>query len=341
MSLKTRKIEVHAFAEGFRAATRVAEETLPDPGPGQVLVRNLYAGVNGFFDTCAARNELPSVPLAPPFDAGVEAVGHVLAVGPGVSGLGPGDAVSTWRFGTGYREHQLADVRDVWKVREASPAVVAIRPTGISALVGLEQAGGLSSGEVVAVSGAAGGLGHFAVQVAKRAGNHVIGICGGPEKAGIARRLGCDRVIDYRREDVRETLAREYPRGVDLAFDSAGGAVLDAFVDALAPRGRLVMTGWSSELGQGGRRLDHAGVLAKLYWKAASIRGFQNPLYHEFKDDATRRLLDWHERGELTVLVDPTPFQGLERVADAVEHLLSGRSRGKVVVRLPGSARAD
>jgi len=334
MSVKTRKIEVHAFGQSFRAATRIMEETLPDPGAGQVLVRNLYAGVNGFFDTCGARNELPSLTLAPPFDTGVEAVGHVLAVGPGVGGLAAGDAVSTWRFGTGYREHQLADVRDVWKVREASPAVVAIRPTGISALVGLERAGALGSGEVVAVSAAAGGLGQFAVQVAKRAGNHVIGICGGPEKADIARRLGCERVVDYRSEDVRDALAREYPRGVDLAFDSTGGPVLDALVDALAPRGRLVMSGWSSELGQGGRRLDHAGVLSKLYWKSASIRGFQNPLYPEYRDDATRRLLDWHDRGELIVLVDPTPFEGLERIADAVEHLLSGRSQGKVVVRL-------
>jgi len=334
MSLKTRKIEVQAFAETFRGAARIVEETLPDPGPGQVLVRNLYAGVNGFFDTCAVRNELPNVPLAPPFDAGVEAVGHVVAVGPGVTGLSAGDAVSTWRFGTGYREHQLADVGDVWKVREASPAVVAIRPTGISALVGLEQAGGLTSGEVVAVSAAAGGLGHFAAQIAKRAGNHVIGICGGAEKAALARRLGCDRVIDYHHEDVGEALSREYPRGVQLAFDSAGGAVLEAFVDNLAPRGRLVMSGWSSELGRGGKRSDHAGVLAKLYWKSASVRGFQNPLYPEFRDEATRRLLDWHERGELTVLVDPTAFEGLDRVADAVEHLLSGRSRGKVVVRL-------
>ncbi len=332
--MRGRKIEVHAFARDFRSATRLVEEELADPGPGQVLVRNRYAGGYGFFDTCVARNEIPRMRLDPPFDAGVEAVGHVVAAGPGVSGLGEGDAVSTWRFGTGYRDYQLADARDAWKVPEASPQIVAIRPSGVSALVGLEQAGGLVSREVVAISAAAGGLGHFAVQIAKRAGNHVVGTCGGAEKEELVRQLGCDRVIDYRREDIGEVLAREYPKGVDLAYDSAGGAVLEAFLEHLAVRGRLVVSGWSSEMGPDRKPSEHPGLLSKLYWKSASIRGFQNPLYPECHDEATRRLLELYHGGELNVFIDPEPFEGLERVADAVEHLLSGRSRGKVVVRL-------
>jgi NADPH-dependent curcumin reductase CurA len=72
----------------------------------------------------------------------------------------------------------------------------------------------------------------------------------------------------------------------------------------------------------------------KLYWKSASIRGFQNQAFPEFFTEAAGRILDLYYRGRLRALVDPTPFVGLGQVADAVEHLLAGRNAGKVVVRL-------
>jgi NADPH-dependent curcumin reductase CurA len=333
--LSSRKVVLPAFGPDFRAATRIIEEPVPPPASGQVLIRNRYAGVNGFFDSCICRNQLPYRRLTLPLDMGVEAVGEVIEVGEGVRGLRVGDAVSTVHFGGGYRELQVVDEGRAWKLREASPQALAVRPSGVSALVALEQVGHLGSGEVVAVSAAAGGLGHFAVQIAKRAGNHVIGTCGGPEKAEMLRALGCDRVIDHRAEEIGAVLGREYAAGVDLAFDSVGGAVFETLLSHLAVRGRLVMCGFASEVGSD--RPGSAGALRiaeSLYWKAASLGTFQNALFPEFADDASRRLLDLLDRGGLEACIDPTPFRGIERAADAVEHLLSGRSRGKVVLGL-------
>jgi NADPH-dependent curcumin reductase CurA len=129
-------------------------------------------------------------------------------------------------------------------------------------------------------------------------------------------------------------LAREYPKGLDIAYDSVGGAIFDAFLDHLAMRGRLIISGHTSDFDQPVVDVPQPRLYHKLYWKSASVRAFQNPAFREFFADAARRILDLYYAGGLRVLIDPRPFVGLESVPDAVEYLLSGRSRGKVVVRL-------
>ncbi|MGE0455228.1 MAG: zinc-binding dehydrogenase [Vicinamibacteria bacterium] len=332
MRLLTRSLRLHRFAPSFREAARIDEDELRAPGAGELLVRNRFAGVNGFFDTCVCRNELPYRTLTPPLDLGVEAVGEVVAVGPGVPGLRPGDCVSTTRFGGGYREHQLVAAADAWPVAAASAEIAAIRPTGVSALVALEQVAQLRPGETIAISAAAGGLGQFLVQIARRLGARVIAICGGPEKQAFVRELGCELALDHRARPLREALAEACPRGIDVGFDSVGGDVLECLLDALAPRGRLVVAGRAASLGQPAP--SRPDVVERLYWKAASIRAFQNALYPEYAAEASRRLLAWHAAGELRVRIDPVRFRGLAQAADAVEHLLSGRSCGKVVLEL-------
>jgi NADPH-dependent curcumin reductase CurA len=119
-----------------------------------------------------------------------------------------------------------------------------------------------------------------------------------------------------------------------VAYDSAGGEIFDAFVDHLAHRGRLVISGHTSDFDKEVELIAQPRVYRKLYWKSASLRAFQNQAFPEFFAEAAERILDLYYRGRLRVLVDPTPFNGLERTADAVEHLLSGRNRGKVVVAI-------
>ena len=86
----------------------------------------------------------------------------------------------------------------------------------------LERVGEMSSHEVVMVTAAAGGTGHIAVQLAKLAGNHVIGTCGSEAKSRLLTELGCDRVINYRLENVADVLKNEYPHGVNLVFECIG-----------------------------------------------------------------------------------------------------------------------
>lgn len=329
-----RKLVIHELTGDFRTSTSVAAEQWADPGPGQVVVRNRWAGCNAIFDKNLCRNRIRYVDVKPPYDMGIESVGEVVAVGPGVTGFGEGDAVATTRLGTGYREYQVAEVERLIHVREATPEILTLVPTGISGMVGLERIGELHGGETVAVSAAAGGLGHIVVQLAKLAGSHVIGLTGSDEKAALLRSLGVDRVVNYRREDLRRVLAEEYPRGIDIAYDSVGGEIFDAFLDHLAMRGRLVISGHTSDFDKPVEAIAQPRLYHKLYWKSASVRAFQNQAFREYFDDAARRILELYYAGRLRVLVDPTPFHGLESIADASEYILAGRNSGKVVIRI-------
>ncbi|MDX2222782.1 MAG: zinc-binding dehydrogenase [Rhodospirillaceae bacterium] len=333
-----RKFVLERFGEDFRACTRIVETPWQDPGDGEMVVRNVLAGVNGVYDYNMMRNAVAYMTFTTPTDMGIEVVGRVAAVGRGVTGFKEGDAVATWKVGTGYRDYQVAEAGRLHKIDAPTAEMLTLFPTGVSGLIGLTRAGELSTGEVVAVSAAAGGLGHIVVQVAKLAGNHVIGIAGGAEKCALLRTIGCDRSIDYRTEDVAEALKREYPAGVNLAYDSVGGTIYDALVDNLAVRGRLVISGYTSEVGKPLQTVTQGRAWTKLYFKSASIRGFINPHYQEFWPEAAARLLDLYDKNQIRVFVDPRRFEGLEAVPEAVDYLLSGRNIGKIVVRLaPGA----
>ncbi|TQD79340.1 hypothetical protein C1H46_035114 [Malus baccata] len=111
------------------------------------------------------------------------------------------------------------------------------------------EAGQMESGKVVLVTAAAGGTGQFAVQLAKLAGNTVVATCGGAEKAKHLKELGVDRVIDYKAEDVKTVLRKEYPKGVDIIYESVGGDMFDLCLNALAVYGRLIVIGMISQAG--------------------------------------------------------------------------------------------
>lgn len=329
-----RKLVIKQVTGDFRSSTGVVSEDWRDPEQGEVVIRNAYAGCNAIFDKNLCRNSIRYVDVKPPFDMGIEAIGEIVAVGPGVTHLREGDTVASNRLGSGYREYQVANVERVIRVREASPEILSLIPTGISAMVGLERIGEVRAGDTVAVSAAAGGLGHFVVQLAKLRGCHVIALTGSDDKLALLQQLGADRVINYRSDNLREILASEYPRGLDVAYDSVGGEIFDAFVDHVAFRGRVVVSGHTSDFDKEIEFVPQPRAYRKLYWKSASIRGFQNQAFPEFFAEAAERILDLYYRGRLRALVDPTPFVGVESTADAVEHLLAGRNSGKVVVTL-------
>jgi NADPH-dependent curcumin reductase CurA len=333
-----RAIQLERFAGSFREAADIITLPARAPGPGELSVRNAWCGVNGIFDTQIARDAVDYVKIKPPTITGVEAIGRVDAIGDQVTGFELGDAVVTVRFGGGYREANTADASRFAKVPGPEREWLALASTGVSALLALDV-GEAKAGEVVAVSAAAGGLGHFIVQLAKLRGCRVVAVCGGPEKCAHVRALGADRVIDHRAEDVGAVLAREFKDQLDVAIDTVGGAIFDAFADNLAVHGRLVAAGAAQDLEGRPEIVTAPRIVHKLYYKGASIRGFMNGLLTERWPEARAVLFDLYRRGQLRVTFDQAPFDGLEQVYDAVERLLSGRSMGKVVVNLdPASA---
>jgi NADPH-dependent curcumin reductase CurA len=158
-------------------------------------------------------------------------------------------------------------------------------------------------------------------------------VCSGPEKVELLQTLGCDRPIDRGAEDLAKVLAHEYPHGVDLAIDSVGGQVFDTVLASLGVGGRLVVVGYASDMGPGRPEPVHRPrMYTDLYWKAASVRGFQNAFLAADHRPALDRLLRLYSDGRLRVAIDPTHFRGIESILEAVDHLVSGASIGKVVV---------
>jgi NADPH-dependent curcumin reductase CurA len=328
-----RKLIAIQLSDTFRSSITIAELPIPKPAADEIVIRNHYAGINAGFDTLLCRGKVPYTRLTPPFDLGVEAVGEVVAIGENVHTLKVGDAVATTMRGCGYREYQAIAANLAVKIRNAAPEILTLMPTGISALVALEKVGEMTSGEVVLITAAAGGIGHIAVQLAKLAGNHVIGVCGSDAKVALLEKLGCDRIINYRTEPLDTVLQHEYPNGINLAFDCIGRQVFDICVDHLATRGRLVVVGFISEYANDLEAVTQPRIYQKLFWKSASVRGFLMPHFAEYSEEARDRLLDLFYTDKLNVAVDPTVFQGIESIPDAVEYLLSGQNCGKVVVK--------
>ncbi|XP_043714536.1 uncharacterized protein LOC122662897 [Telopea speciosissima] len=250
------KIVVHTLSHNFRSATNIVCTPLKLPiKRHHVLLKIIYAGVNAsdvnfssgrYFG--GSEKELAS---RLPFDAGFEAVGIIAALGDSVNDLKIGTPAAVMTFGS-YSEFFMVHSKHVLPVERPDPEVVAMLTSGLTASIALEKAARMESGKTVLVTAAAGGTGQFAVQLAKLAGNTVVATCGGKEKAALLKELGVDRVIDYKAEDIKSVLKKEFPKGVDIIYESVGGEMFDLCLNALAIYGWLVVIGMISQQEMGG-----------------------------------------------------------------------------------------
>ncbi len=224
---------------------KVEDVAVPEPGPGEILVRHEAIGLN-FIDTYHRSGlypvELPAVP-------GLEAAGIVEAVGEGVETLKPGDRVA---YGAGplgaYAEYRVMPAGRVAKVPDGIDAETAAAAMlkGLTAWYLLRETHRVQPGETIVFLPAAGGVGLIAGQWAKALGARTIGVCSG-SKADLARAHGYDHVIDYTAEDmamrVREITDGE---GVPVVYDGVGAATFIPSLDCLRPRGLMVSFGNAS-----------------------------------------------------------------------------------------------
>ena len=333
MSTTYRKLVATKLSTDFREAAEIVEEEIPALKPHEVLIRNRYAAVNATDVNISGGRYQPGA--KPPIDLGAEAAGVVVEVGSAVKHLREGDAVLTSTLGGGYREYNVVRASNAIRVPEATPEALSIMVSGLTASIALDEVGEMSSGETVLVTAAAGGTGQYAVQLAKRAGNHVIGTCSSAEKVELLEDLGCDHPINYAEEDVADVLAERYPSGINLIYEGVGGPLFDVCVDALARYGRLISIGYVSEYKEGAERITQERIYTSLLPKSASVRGFFLPHFAEHFTEHMDKLMRLQKSGAIQVSIDDHVFEGIEQVPDAVEYLHSGDSRGKVVVQFP------
>lgn len=330
--------------ESFKDVAVVKEMPMREPQAGEVLVQVVYAGVNGGCETFRARGEhwfADNKLAAAGFALGAEGVGLVARVGPEVEGLAVGDAVSF--VGGAFAEYVVAQAARCSKIKEASAAAVAARISGTTAMGAVVKMGQATERQVVLVTAGGGAAGSFAVQIAKQMGCDVVATCGSAEKAKLLCDLGCDTIINYRTRDVGEALSKTYPNGVDLVVEHVGGALFQTALEHLKPKGRLILVGYISEYPHNGAvESAHQFDLADIFWKqkVVEVPDTQQTIYGKLYPsmdaavEARREVEEMLEQGRIRAVIDPRPFVGVTQVVDAVEHMLSGKALGKVVVRI-------
>jgi NADPH:quinone reductase-like Zn-dependent oxidoreductase len=253
---------------------------------------------------------------------GTEVAGRVEAIGGNVTRLQPGDEV----FGTcdgSFAEYVCA--REDKLARKPSnlsfEQAAAVPVSGCTALHGLRDKGELRAGQRVLIVGAGGGVGTFAVQLAKSFGADVAGVCSAA-KADLVRSIGADDVIDYTREDFADG-RRHY----DLILDTAGNRSLSHLRRALTPRGTLVIVG-----GEGGGRWT--GGFGRQIVRAPVVSIFVGqrlrPLVSVERTEDLELLRERIEAGQVTPVIDRT--YPLDEVPAAIRYMREGRVGGKVVI---------
>jgi NADPH2:quinone reductase len=231
--------------DGPRDLRLVPDAPVPRPGPGELLIRVAAAGVN-FVDVSQSRGVFAGGPR-PPYVAGIEGAGEVVAVGEGVTGPEPGAHVIGAGIGGGaFAEYMVlpaaaaVPVPEGWADEQALGLVVSW-PTALAALKPL---GGIAPGQTVLIHAAAGGTGQAAVAMAKHYGATVIAAAS-PGKHDVVRALGADHVVDSRSDGLAaEVLRLTGGAGADLVLESVGGATLaESLAAAKRVTGRVVVYG--------------------------------------------------------------------------------------------------
>ena len=222
----------------------IALETapLPSPGPGQVLIEVVAAGVNR--PDVAQRAGLYPPPPGATEIPGLEVAGRIAALGEGVSGLSLGDEVCALVIGGGYAEFAVAEAGHCLPRPTPFSLVDAagLPETFFTVYSNVVQRGRLAKGESFLVHGGSSGIGATAIQMAKLFGARVFATAGSPEKCRFCEELGADTAINYKDSDFADAIKRlTEGRGVDVILDMIGASYLARNIKSLAPDGRLVM----------------------------------------------------------------------------------------------------
>ena len=246
---------------------------------------------------------------------GLDIAGTVEAVGTGVTRFGPGEEV----FGTctGALAEYVGTPEDKLERKPSNltfEQAAAVPTSGLAALHGIRDAGKVQPGRKVLINGASGGVGTFAVQIAKALGAEVTGVCS-TGNVELVRALGADQVIDYTQEDFTQGGPR-----YDLILDNAGNHSLSALRRALAPTGRLIPNSGSAGL----------GTFITAFVSSPFLRQQGRPYLSVPKLKDLTFLKELIEAGKVTPAIDRT--YPLSDAADAFRYLENGHARGKVVI---------
>jgi NADPH-dependent curcumin reductase len=306
----------------------LVEQPIPVPGPGQILLRTVYLSLDPTNRIWMSDMDQ----YMPPVGLGEVMRGGTLAVveqsnNPAYK---PGDVVSG--IG-GWQEYAVADgAMPLPKSSVPLDAYMSVLGmTGATAYFGLLDIGKPKAGETVVVSAAAGAVGSIVGQIAKLKGCRVVGLAGSDEKCRhVVKDLGFDACINYRRENLAEALRRECPNGIDVDFENAGGAILDAVLERINLKARIVLCGMISTYNA---IETPAGVnLTNVLMKRARIEGFIIIDYFPRLPEFQAEMATWLAQGRIKY--DVHVVSGIENALSALDLLFTGGNTGKLLVKV-------
>ena len=209
----------------------------------------------------------------------------------------------------------------------------ALGNSGLTAWVGLKVIGEVKAGDTVVVSAAAGGVGQFAVGLAKNWGCRVVGIAGTPEKCEyVTKVLGADVCINYKTSKIGEALKAACPKGIDVFFDMVGGETLDEVLLLINEYARIVLCGGITQYQKSLSSVQGPSNYLHLILKQAKMHGYVYFKHKEVIPQAVQEILGLMNRGKITF--KECVFDGLEKAPQALQTLFDGKNIGKVIVKV-------
>jgi NADPH-dependent curcumin reductase CurA len=335
--MMSRQIHLAAYADPQgpppESIFKLVEVALPEPGPGEVLVRNIWMscdpGARGGM-TNKKGERVALYPLDAPPSAG--AIGQVVATNH--PSLSVGDYVRSSR---GWREYFVAPGSELRKWTGQPGASMtsfgALGGAGHTAYVGLMIAGGgVLNGDTVLVSAAAGSVGSYACQIAKLKGARVVGMAGTDEKCSwLKTELGVDATINYRTAgNLSEAVARAAPEGIDLYFENVGGEHLIAAIDNMKMHGRIAVCGLIDRYSES--PMPAPDNVVQILYKRLRIQGFIQGDHGHLDAHFEQEMKHWIEKGAIKSF--ETIYEGIENAPRAYAGLFTGANIGKTLVRL-------
>ena len=306
---------------GGPEALKIQNIPVPQPDDDEVLIRVGAAGVGAWdpYEREGGFVEITGIQPTFPYVLGTDGAGTIEAVGKNVTRFKQGDRVYAAELGNpkgGFYAQYAAVKADNVSLIPGNLSIeqAAVLPTdAVTALTGLENVLGLEQGESLMIFGASGGIGHLAVQLAKRLGAHVFAIASGDDGVQFAKKLGADVAVDGRSDDVLSAAKKFAPNGIDAALVTAGGEKTNQALSAIRKGGRIAY--------------PHGVMPEPVAPDGVSIDAYDG--------EASRALID-----QLNTLIDSAPFMvhvdrtfRLEDVAEAHQSLAE-HHLGKIALRI-------
>ena len=329
-----REIHLKSRPAGLPTADNFAlvETPIPQPGPGQALVRNIYMSVDPYMRGRMNEQRGYAAPfqIDRPLYGGcvgqvVEANGRQFQVGDYVLG------------GLGWREYFVADEKQLSKIEPSIAPIQAFLGTtgmpGKTAYFGLLDIGKPQAGETVFVSAASGAVGSIVCQIAKIKGCRVVGSAGSAQKVAWLKEVaGVDAAFNYKQVDhLTKTVAALCPDGIDIYFENVGGAHLETALTLMNPHGRIPLCGMIAHYNQAGA-VSGPGNLALAIGKRILIQGYIVSDYYDREAEFYADMGPWIAEGKIKW--QETIVEGVENAPQAFIGLFSGQNMGKMLVKL-------